>query len=345
MTPEPGFQTLHLRLDGLHDLADSNQLTWRLGNPPPPIAGTARTSFRAMGCGIRVQVEGDDPQADELVKRVPEWFETWEERLSRFRPQSELSRLNARPGEMVAVSPVLWEVIHASLEAANLTQGLVTPTILSALEAAGYDRPFAEMDWEADAAVAAPEAAPDWKRIRFEPKGRRLCLPEGVRLDLGGIGKGWAADRAVARLKRLGPSMVEAGGDIAISGRRSQGRAWRIAVADPRQPDRDLASLAATSGGVATSGKDFRRWRRAGAWQHHLIDPRTGRPSTSDVWSATVMAPSLQIAEVAAKTAVILGSDEGLRWMERQPNLAALLVLEDGTRLDSHRLQDHLWRE
>jgi thiamine biosynthesis lipoprotein len=103
-----------------------------------------------------------------------------------------------------------------------------------------------------------------------------------VRLDLGGIGKGWAADRAVARLKRLGPSMVEAGGDIAISGRRSQGRAWRIAVADPRQPDGDLAYLAATSGGVATSGKDFRRWRRAGAWQHHLIaaralDQRRGR--------------------------------------------------------------------
>jgi thiamine biosynthesis lipoprotein len=96
---------------------------------------------------------------------------------------------------------------------------------------------------------------------------------------------------------------------------------------------------------VATSGKDFRRWRRAGAWQHHLIDPRTGRPSISDVWSATVVAPSLQIAELAAKTAVILGSAEGLRWIERRPNLAALFVLEDGTRLDSLRLQDHLWRD
>jgi thiamine biosynthesis lipoprotein len=345
MMASPDGQTLQLRLDGLLDLAESNQLTWTLGNPSPSPAGTTQTSFRAMGCGIRAQIESIDPKAEELLKRVPDWFETWEERLSRFRPQSELSRLNARPGEMVAVSPVLWEVIQASLEASRLTQGLVTPTILSALEAAGYDRSFAEMDPEADGDVAAPEAAPDWKRIRFEPKGRRLCLPEGVRLDLGGIGKGWAADRAVARLKRLGPSMVEAGGDIAISGRRSQGRAWRIAVADPRQPDRDLAYLAATSGGVATSGKDFRRWRRAGAWQHHLIDPRTGRPSTSDVWSATVVAPSLQIAELAAKTAVILGSAEGLRWIERRPNLAALFVLEDGTRLDSLRLQDHLWRD
>jgi thiamine biosynthesis lipoprotein len=138
--------------------------------------------------------------------------------------------------------------------------------------------------------------------------------------------------------------MVVAGGDIALSGPGSRGEAWRIAVADPQEPDRDLVCLAATSGGVATSGKDYRRWRRAGAWQHHLIDPRTGLPAAGDVWSATVMAPSLQIAEIAAKTMVILGADEGLRWVERRPNLAALLVLEDGTRLDSRRLQDHVWR-
>lgn len=345
MKSEPGTQTLLLRLDGLLDLADANQLTWTPAGSSPSAAGGTETSFRAMGCEIRAQVEHDGPQAEQLLGRVPEWFETWEARLSRFRPQSELSLLNARPGEMVAVSPVLWQVIHASLEAARLTQGLVTPTVLSALEAAGYDRSFADMEPEAEAAVAAPDTAPDWRAIHSEPKERKLCLPRGTRLDLGGIGKGWAADRAAARLKRLGPAMVEAGGDIAISGRRNRGQAWRIAVADPRQPDRDLAYLAAASGGVATSGKDYRRWRRAGAWQHHLIDPRTGRPSTSDVWSATVVAPSLQLAEVATKMVVILGSDEGLRWIERRPNLAALVVLEDGTRLDSRRLRDHLWSE
>ena len=345
MKTEPGAQTLVLRFDGLHELASSDQLTWTVASPSSSDVGGTQSSFRAMGCAVRAQVECEGPQVEQLVSRVPDWFETWEDRLSRFRPQSELSRLNARPGEMVAVSPVLWQVIHASLEAARLTQGLVTPTVLPALEAAGYDRSFADLDLEAEADVAAPEAAPDWRAIRFEPKERKLCLPKGTRLDLGGIGKGWAADRAAARLKRLGPAMVEAGGDIAVSGRRSRGQAWRIAVADPRQPDRDLAYLAATSGGVATSGKDFRRWRRGGAWQHHLIDPRTGRPSISDVWSATVLAPSLQLAEVATKLVVLLGSDEGLRWIERRPNLAAMVVLEDGTRLDSRRLRDHLWRE
>jgi thiamine biosynthesis lipoprotein len=161
---------------------------------------------------------------------------------------------------------------------------------------------------------------------------------------LGGIGKGWAADRAVGRLKRQGPALVEAGGDIALSGPRKSGEAWRIAVADPQQPDHDLVHLAVSSGGVATSGKDYRRWLRAGAWQHHLIDPRTGRPAAGDVWSATVIGPSLLLAETAAKVVVILGADEGLAWIERRPKLAALLVLQDGTRLDSRRLQDYRWR-
>jgi thiamine biosynthesis lipoprotein len=338
--------TLQLRFDGLLDLVDASTLTWTLGDPPRrAAAGRAQVSFRAMGCAIRAQVESDDPRAAEHLKRVPEWFETWEARLSRFRPESELSQLNARAGEMVAVSPVLWQVIQASLQAAKMSQGLVTPTVLPALEAAGYDRPFAEMKQDSTEDVAAPDEVPNWRSIRLEPKGRRLGLPRRAKLDLGGIGKGWAADRAVARLKHLGPSMVEAGGDIALSGPRSRGEAWRIAVADPQQADHDLVFLAVSSGGVATSGKDYRRWRRAGAWQHHLIDPRTGHPAAGDVWSATVMAPSLQIAESAAKTVVILGADEGLDWIERRPNLAAFLVLEDGTRLDSRRLQDHLWRD
>jgi thiamine biosynthesis lipoprotein len=345
MTDPTGAPTLQLRLESLEDLVDAGRLTWTLGDLPRRAAsGWAQVSFRAMGSAIRAQIESDDPRVEEHLKRVPEWFETWEARLSRFRPESELSRLNARAGEMVAVSPILWQVIRRSLEAAEISHGLVTPTVLPALEAAGYDRPFAEMERDAAEGVVASREVPDWRGIRLDPKRRRLCLPPGAKLDLGGIGKGWAADRAVARLKHLGRSMVEAGGDIALGAPGSRREAWRIAVADPQQPDRDLVDLVVSSGGVATSGKDYRRWRRAGAWQHHLIDPRTGLPSASDVWSATVIAPSLQTAEIAAKTVVILGADEGLAWIERRPNLATLLILEDGTRIDSHRLQDHVWR-
>jgi thiamine biosynthesis lipoprotein len=297
-----------------------------------------------MGCTVRVQLESGDRDAERLLGRVPAWFETWEARLSRFRPESELSRLNARAGAAVRVSPILWDVVRESLWAAELSDGLVTPTVLPALQAAGYDRPFAEMKHDAVEPAAIPGAPVDWRAIRLDGKGRRVHLPPGARLDLGGIGKGWAADRTAARLKPRGPAVVEAGGDIAVSGPRAGGAPWLVDVADPHRPDRDLARLALRSGGVATSGKDFRKWRRAGVELHHLIDPRSGRPSTSDVFSATVVAPSLRMAETAAKTVVLLGAAQGLAWIERRPELAALLVREDGVHLESRLLRNHVWR-
>jgi thiamine biosynthesis lipoprotein len=338
----PASPVFELRLDDVLDLDPDGELVWSVGAPVRgEAAPTPRIAFRAMGCLVRAQLEGDPPAAEHRLGRVPAWFETWEARLSRFRPESELSRLNARAGEAVAVSPILWAVVRESLLAAEISGGIVTPTILPALEAAGYDRSFADLDRDAFEAASPPGPAADWRSIRLESKGRRIHLPPGARLDLGGIGKGWAADRTAARLRPYGPALVEAGGDIAVSGPRRGGQAWRIAVADPRQPDEDLAQLAVASGGVATSGKDFRRWRRGGAWQHHLIDPRTGRPSSSDVLSATVVGPSLRLAETAAKTVVILGGAEGLAWIEQRPALAALVTLEDGTRLVSRRLRNY----
>jgi thiamine biosynthesis lipoprotein len=93
---------------------------------------------------------------------------------------------------------------------------------------------------------------------------------------------------------------------------------------------------------VATSGTDYRRWKKDGAWQHHIIDPRTGHPATSDVLSATVVAPSVVDAEVAAKTVLISGSLDGLRWLEDHPSYAGLLVLADGRRLLSSRIKAYL---
>ena len=163
-------------------------------------------------------------------------------------------------------------------------------------------------------------------------------------MDLGGVGKGWAAEQAAYQLKALGPVMVSAGGDIAFSGRRRGSLPWKVTVANPHRPERDLKTLALSSGGVATSGTDYRRWTSGGVRQHHLIDPRTGAPSVSDVLSATVVAPSLQMAEVAAKVAILLGSRKGLAWIERRPGLAGLIVLEDGGQLESQRLAQYLWR-
>jgi len=305
----------------------------------------ARVEFPAMGCTIRAEVASTGPDALAELAKVAEWFEAWEARLSRFRPDSELSHINASAGTAVGVSPVMWEVIQASLQAARYSQGLVTPLILPALVAAGYDRPFDEMRGGELPSALNPPSVPDWRGIELDPSDQTVRLPKGSRLDLGGIAKGWAAERAAERLAMHGPVMVSAGGDIALRGIRRRSTPWRIAVGDPHAPERDLITLGLRSGGVATSGTDYRRWNSGGVPMHHLIDPRTGAPSSTDLVSATIVAPTLELAEAAAKVAILLGSREGLAWIERQPKLAGLLVLAGGGRLESRRLEPLFWRD
>lgn len=286
-----------------------------------------RLEFRAMGCQVEALVDAPDAAA---LAPAPAWFETWEAELSRFRPDSALRRLNRAGGRPVPVSAILWEVLDAALAADEASGGLVTPTLLAALEAAGYDRSF---EYLAEAAGAGPEIGlgPDPRRvIRRDAGARTVQLLEGAQLDLNGVAKGWAAERAARRLSAQGPALVNAGGDIAVSGPRRNGAAWPVAVVDPQMPDATLMVWPLRQGGVATSGRDYRRWRQAGVEQHHLLDPRTGRPAVTDVLSATVQAPSLREAEVAAKVAVILGRAGALEWLAGRPELRALLVLDDG---------------
>jgi thiamine biosynthesis lipoprotein len=307
-------------------------------------------TFRAMGCQILAVIDTNDARADAWLAQVPAWFATWEQHLSRFRTESELARVNAGAGRPVQVSPVFWAVLQAALWAARQSRGLVTPVVLDALEAAGYDRTFDALGLMGDGNVAAgtahqgspvvarPSSAQDWRAIRLSPRDRTITLPAGMRLDLGGIAKGWAATRAVERLRQLGPTLVDAGGDIAVSGPRADGSPWPIGVANPFAPEEILELLLVARGGVATSGRDYRRWRQGAVWRHHIIDPRSGQPAATDVLSATVIAPQLCAAEVGAKVALILGSEEGLAWIEARPHLAGLLVRGDGTVIRSARL-------
>jgi thiamine biosynthesis lipoprotein len=217
----------------------------------------------------------------------------------------------------------------------------VTPLLLDALEAAGYDRSFDALDRSGPPAKTAVEARPAPRAaeaVRRDSRQRTLQLLGGARLDLGGVAKGWAADRAARRLGAHGAALVDAGGDIAVSGPRPDGLPWTIGIANPIRPDEDLESLCLAVGGVATSGRDYRRWQRDGVWYHHILDPRTGRPAETDVLSATVAGPSAVRAEMAAKAALILGSRAGLAWLEARPEMAGLLVLENGQVLRSSRL-------
>jgi thiamine biosynthesis lipoprotein len=247
-----------------------------------------RHSFRAMGTDVEVLLDAPSgPDSVAALDRVEADFERLEQTLSRFRPDSELSRLNAA-GRLDAASPDLVRVLELALEAREKTGGRFDPTVHDALVAAGYDQTFAEVP--ADGPVVPFEQGCG-KAVRID--GLTIELEPGTHVDLGGIGKGYAVDRACDLLALAGPCLVNAGGDLAV-----RGGAWPVGVSD------DL-TLELSRGAIATSGRDRRRWRRGGEELHHLIDPSTGRPAQNDLVRVTVVADSATEAEVLAKAAFL----------------------------------------
>jgi len=299
--------------------------------------------FRAMGGEMLALVDADADLSDSVLSRVPGWFEEWEQILSRFRAESELSRLNQTFDRPVQVSDTLWEVFQYALSAEMITNGLVTPTVLEAMLAAGYDQSFEDLPRDQyKNEMPVPAAASALSLVLWDEAARTICLPRGVRLDFGGVAKGWAAHQTVERLEEFGPALMNAAGDIAVSGPRLNGETWRIGVKNPFAPESDFEVLKLQRCGVATSGRDRRRWNQNGGLRHHLIDPRTGQPAETEVMTATVIAPTVIEAEAAAKAAVILGGEQGLKWIEADRKLGAIIVLESGHTFYSRRINQYL---
>jgi len=298
--------------------------------------------FRAMGCqmGAWVVCRAEE-EGWRALATVARFMWAVEKRLSRFLPDSELSRLNA--AGRGRASPVLWATLRQAVRAAHATGGLFDPTVLPALEAAGYDRPFPLVAAGGPLPSGTPPPA-SWRHVRLHAPTREVRLLEGARVDLGGIAKGWAADVAAVFLSRWGPCLVDVGGDVAVRGAPPGWPGWPVGVADPLRPEVDMAVLCLRRGGVATSGVDFRRWRRGGRTFHHIIDPRTGMPARTDLLSVTVWAPSAMWAEVAAKAALVLGGRRGWRWL-RHRRLSSLLVWPDGRARFSPEMLRQLWPE
>lgn len=306
---------------------------------------THQIQFRAMGTDMLLCVDNGSENPPAEMAEVPLWFEEWEQALSRFRITSELSRLNHNSGQPVAVSETLWQVFHAALKAEAKTDGLVTPTIASAVIEIGYDRDFSELTGRNLSPVdsAAAQVSP-LEIVSWDEATRTIYLPTGVYLDFGGIAKGWAAEQVVARIKQQGSVLMNCGGDISMSGALLDGSPWEIGVFKPFDRASGYVEMLYFDHacGVATSATDRRRWVQGGILRHHIINPRTGLPASSDVVSATVIAPTASDAESAAKSVLIRGSEAGLAWVEDDPDLAALLILENGQVLYSQRMSEYL---
>lgn len=259
----------------------------------------ASRSFRAMGTEVRLFL--DAPDAMEALVTAERDVAALERRFSRFIAGSELSRVNAADGSWVRISPDMAEVLDAAAAMHRATGGLFDPLVLAALERAGYDRTFAEVG------DAGPRAAARRERPTFaavERHGDAVRLPRGARMDLGGIVKGWAADRIADDLALVGPALVDLGGDIAVRGTPYGDDAWSIGVEDP-DGGPHLAELRVQFGAVATSSTRKRRWTRDGEAMHHLIDPRSGEPGESDLVAVVALHPSALVADVWAKCVLL----------------------------------------
>ncbi len=305
---------------------------------PQPAAGEpAFASWEALGSTavLGVSVPGALSQARGEVESELAAIDL---ACSRFRPDSELSRLNTRAGRPMQGSALLIEALEVALRAAELTGGDVDPTVGRALELAGYDR-----DWRLLAAPAqdgeteAPSRPPavrirvrsGWREVSLDPSTGWIRIPAGVRLDLGATAKAWAADRAADAAAVSGCGvLVSLGGDIATSGPAPAG-GWRIHVTDDHRSDPSAPgqTVSILSGGLATSSTAVRRWSQDGQVMHHIIDPATGRPARSMWRTVSVAAATCTDANIAT-TAAFMRGDSAPAWLG-QLGLPARLVDHD----------------
>lgn len=296
--------------------------------------------FSAMGSDVRFligsRLAAGGPTPLQAADREREFVLDFGERLSRFLPQSELVELNRCPNRRVPASPLLRLAVRAGLWAARRSDGLVDPTLVHALERAGYDHSLqgaqpASLS-EALASVPARWPArphPDgaWREVAVDDETGHVERPPGLAIDTGGTGKGLCADMVARHLATYTRFAVDCGGDIAVGGVGAQFDPYLIEVEHPLS-GRSLGAIAVPRGGIATSGLNVRIWRRAdGGFAHHLLDPSTGEPVWSGLIGATALGSSALEAETLSKMALLSGPD-GARTVLAQHG--GVIIHDDG---------------
>jgi FAD:protein FMN transferase len=284
---------------------------------------------RALGTTARVVVCGGD--ADDALALMAEELERVEQACSRFRGDSDLSRVNAHGGHAVTVDPLLIEAVQIALHAAQMTDGQVDPTIGRALRLLGYDRDFAAIDRAGPPAALLAESVPGWECVVVDRTRATVRVPPGVLLDLGATAKAFAADRAAARVATnfgIGV-LVSLGGDIAMAG-PPPSEGWSIRVTDDHAAGFEVPgqTVALSSGGLATSSVTVRRWTQGTDTRHHLLDPATGLPVDGPFRTVCVTAGSCVDANIASTAALVLG-DAAPEWLDAR-RLPARLTRHDG---------------
>lgn len=290
--------------------------------------------FASMATQVTLRLVAPGSGAPAALDRAEDAVRLIASSCTRFDPASPLMRANAHPRRWHEVPAELFDALRAAEQAHRVTDGRFDPRILQALQAWGYDRslPFRSgpVCTAGPDAPGGPAAIP---RRRWRPRfdhDRRAVRIGSLPVDLGGIGKGFAVDRAAAALAEAGgSSLVEAGGDLYAHGSGPDGTGWAIGVEDPRGGSSPVAVLGLTDLACATSSIRLRHWTADGRTAHHLIDPRTGAPADGGLLSVTVVGPDVATAEVWSKALFIAGRGQ-VRRLADEHGLAALLVDTEG---------------
>lgn len=289
--------------------------------------------FSAMNTAVVLAGEGQAARVAEGFARVRSLVAKREAQFTRFQEMSELSALNRASGTWFNVSPELFDVLQQAYALHLETQGLFDPAILASLENAGYNTSMDELRRRgASANAVVPTTIPaGFRALSFHASQQAVWLPAGTRIDLGGIAKGWIVEEAAHVLSEYTRACaVNAGGDMFAIGAPETETAWEIEVEDPRDSAQTIALLSVPPGAVATSSITKRKWKQGAQERHHLIDPRTGLPASTDWLSVTVIAPHATAAEVFAKALLIAGSREAMSIAAGHDDVEFIAVDRDG---------------
>lgn len=288
--------------------------------------------FWAMNTAFMLASEAPEPEQSFAMTQT--FIEKCEQHFTRFKATSELSALNRSAGDWFSVSPEMLELLILAMECHRATNGIFDPSILPDLQSAGYTQSFDQLrehGADSNPSHGKRSARIPFSAIEIDSLQGRVRLPLGMQIDLGGIAKGWVAERGAALLAENASACgVNAGGDMFLIGHPQGQDHWEVALEDPREPSKDLMTLLVDHGAVATSSIAKRIWQQGDVKRHHLIDPRTGDPAETPWLSVTVFASTAVYAETFAKSVLIAGPEQAGALLNDHPEISFLAVDAQG---------------
>jgi thiamine biosynthesis lipoprotein len=298
-----------------------------------------RVTDGIMGTRITVELWADDAgKAQQAIDAVLDEMRHIDDTMSTYKPTSEVSQVNAKAADgPMRITKELFDLLITAKEYSVITDGAFDITYASV----GYLYDFRNHVRPDETQIAKALPAVNYEHVILEPKNQTVQFSQkGVRIDLGGIAKGYSVDRGIEVLKNLGytRAYVGAGGDSRIIGDRF-GKPWVVGIRDPRKGEGNvIARIPLVNAAISTSGDYERFFEENGVRYHHIIDPKTGH-SASKVRSATVIGPYATRTDGLSKTAFVLGPEAAMDIYNRLDDIDAIIVKLDGSVIYSKGMQ------